>query len=74
MNPLNPLACPLNGPGESMPCARVWSTLNPRHRETVQRVMLLVCCELANLGRRAAVSEAQALPAASSMGVAHERA
>lgn len=74
MNPLNPLGCPLNGPGKSMPCAQVWSTLNPHHREIVQRVMLLVCCELANLSQRAAVSEAPEPPAASSMEVAHERA
>ena len=74
MSPLNPLACLPNGPGEPMPCAQVWSTLNPHQRETVQRAMLLVCCQLASLSQRAAVSEAQTPLAGSSTEVAHERA
>jgi hypothetical protein len=74
MSPLNPLTVPPNGPGEPIPYAQVWSTLNPHQRETVQRVMLLVCCQLASLSQRAAVSEAQTPPASSSMEVTHERA
>lgn len=72
MNPLKPLPCPPNGSEESMPCAQVWSTLNPHHRETIQRVMLLVCCQLARLSQRAVVSEAQTPPMTSSLEVAHE--
>jgi len=74
MNPHNPSTCPPNGPGESIPCTQVWSTLNSHQRQTIQRVMLLVCCQLASSNQCAVVSEAQTPPTASSMEVAHERA
>ena len=74
MNPLKPLTCPPNGSEESMPCAQVWSTLNSHHRETIQQVILLVCCQIASSSQCLVVSEVQTHPAAGSMEVTHERA
>jgi hypothetical protein len=72
MNPRQPLTCPPNGSGASMPCAQVWSTLNPHQRETIQQALLRVCCQLASLSQCPVVSEGSTPPAASSMEVAHE--
>ena len=74
MSPLNPLACPPNEPGEPMPCAQVWSTLNPHQRETVQRIMLMVCCQIAALSQCTTFGEAQAPLRDSKAEVPHERA
>ena len=74
MSPLNPLACLPNGPGEPMPCAQVWSTLNPHQRELVQQVMLLVCCQLASLSRCNGTNKAETPLASSDAEVTYERA
>lgn len=74
MNPLNPLPDPLNVQGELLPCAQVWSQLQPHQRDILQRVLLRVCCQLARVNQPAALSEAQTPPAPSYTEVAHERA
>jgi hypothetical protein len=74
MKPLNPLPCPPNGPGEPLPCTEVWSQLQPYQRDTLQRVLLRVCCQLARLSQAAADTEARRFPAPSGPEVAHERA
>jgi hypothetical protein len=74
MNPLNPFPCPPNRPGEPLPCAQVWSQLQPHQRDTLQRVLLRVCCQLARLSQPAEGSEAQTPPASSRTEVTHERA
>jgi hypothetical protein len=74
MNPRQPLACPPNESGESMPYAQVWSTLSPHQRATIKQALLLVCCQLASLSQRTVVNEGPMSPAARSMEVAHERA
>jgi hypothetical protein len=74
MNLLNPLACPPSDQRQVMACAQVWSNLKPHQRDNVQRVMLLVCCQLARLSQLAAVSEVRTPPAPSGTEVAHERA
>lgn len=74
MNPLNPFSDPPNGPGEPLPCAQVWNTLKPHQRDTLQRVLLRVCYQIARLSQRADDSEAQTPPAPRSTEVAHERA
>ena len=74
MNPRQPLACPPNESGESMPCAQVWSTLTPHQRATIQHALLLVCCQLASLSQRTVVNEGPMFSVAKSMEVAHERA
>jgi hypothetical protein len=71
MNPLKPLADAPNEPGEPMPCAQVWSSLKPHQRDQIQRIMLRVCCQLANAGPP--VSRASALrPTPSGVEVTHE--
>jgi hypothetical protein len=72
MNPLNPLPTLPNSPREPLPCAQVWSHLKPHQRDALQRVLLVVCCQLASLSQRPELGEAQMPPAASRREVAHE--
>lgn len=74
MKPLNPLPTRPTGPREPLPCAEVWSQLQPHQRDVLQRVLLRVCCQLARLSQAADSSEARRVPAPSGREVAHERA
>ena len=72
MNPLKPLADAPNEPGEPMPCAQVWSSLQPHQRDQIQRIMLRVCCQLANAGPPAASRASALRPTPSGVEVTHE--
>ncbi len=74
MKPVNPLPCPPNSPREPLPCAEVWSQLQPHQRDLLQQVLLRVCCQLARLSQATVGSEARTFPVPSGTEVAHERA
>lgn len=72
MNPLTPLPCPPNGPGEPLPCAQVWSQLTSHQCDALERVLLQVCCQLAHLNQSADHGETPTPLALAEREMAHE--